>query len=64
MLMKEVKNSQLNYQLNNLLNNTKMRTGGFEQGRFDYVNYDVDKFSPYYFYAQGFNCYLLMAYKF
>lgn len=57
---------QLNFnlQLSNLLNNTKLRTGGFEQGRFDYVGYNVDKFPPYYFYAQGFNCYLLMSYRF
>lgn len=53
-----------NLQLSNLLNNRKLRTGGYEQGRFDYVNYDVDKFPANYFYAQGMNCYLLMSYRF
>jgi len=53
-----------NLQFCNLLNNTNLRTGGYEQGRFDYDNYDVDKYPAYYYYAQGFNCYLLMSYRF
>jgi hypothetical protein len=57
-------NLNFNLQLSNLLNNTGLRTGGFEQGRFDYTDYNVDKFPPYYYYAQGFNCYLLMSYRF
>lgn len=57
-------NLNFNLQFSNLLNNTKLRSGGYEQGRFDYTNYNVDKFPPYYYYAQGFNCYLMMAYRF
>lgn len=62
--LKNGHNLNFNLQLSNLLNNTKLRSGGYEQGRFDYTNYNVDKFPPYYYYAQGFNCYLLVAYKF
>jgi hypothetical protein len=53
-----------NLQFANLLNNTTLRTGGYQQGRFDYTNYNVDKFPSYYYYAQGFNCYFLVSYKF
>jgi len=62
--LKNGHNLNVNLQLCNLLNNTKLRSGGYEQGRFDYTNYDVNKFPPYYYYAQGFNCYLLMSYRF
>ena len=54
----------INLQVNNLLNNLKMKTGGYEQGRFDYVNYNVDKYPPYYYYAQGLNAFLMVAYRF
>jgi len=54
----------INLQLSNLLNNTNMRTGGYQQGRFDYTTLNVNKFPSYYYYAQGFNCYFLVAYKF
>lgn len=39
--------------INNILNNKGFRTGGFEQGRFDYEGYNVDRFPPRYFYAYG-----------
>lgn len=54
----------INLQLANVLNNTNMRTGGYQQGRFDYVGYNVNKFPNNYYYAQGFNCYFLVAYKY
>jgi hypothetical protein len=54
----------INFQFANILNNTSLRTGGYQQGRFDYTNYKLDKFPNNYYYAQGFNCYLLLAYKF
>jgi hypothetical protein len=54
----------INLQFQNLLNNTNLRTGGYQQGRFDYTNYDVNKYPSYYYYAQGFNCYFLVSYKF
>jgi hypothetical protein len=43
----------LNISINNILNNKDFRTGGFEQGRFDYEGFDVDRFPPRYFYAFG-----------
>jgi len=43
----------LTLSVNNILNNKGFRTGGFEQGRFDYEGYDVDRFPPRYFYAYG-----------
>lgn len=39
--------------INNILNNKGFRTGGFEQGRFDYEGYDIDRFPPRYFYSFG-----------
>jgi hypothetical protein len=54
----------INLQFSNILNNTNMRTGGYQQGRFDYTDYNLDKYPNYYYYAQGFNCYFLLAYKF
>ena len=39
--------------INNILNNKDFRTGGFEQGRFDYDGFDTDRFPPRYFYAFG-----------
>jgi len=54
----------INLQFCNILNNTKIKTGGYEQSRFDFKNYDVGKFPNKYYYAQGFNCFLLVGYKF
>ena len=54
----------INLQFCNILNNTKVKTGGYEQSRFDFKAYDVDKFSNRYYYAQGFNCFLMAAYRF
>jgi len=48
----------INLTVNNLLNNTDLRTGGFEQMRFDYINKDVDRFPPKYYYAYGRNFFL------
>lgn len=45
----------LNVSVSNLLNNTQFITGGFEQFRFDYVEKDVNKFPPRYFYGFGRN---------
>lgn len=43
----------LNISVNNLLNNTSFKTGGFEQLRFDYADKDINKFPPKYFYLYG-----------
>jgi hypothetical protein len=43
----------INFSVNNVLNNQDIITNGYEQMRFDYVNYNVSKFSPKYFYGLG-----------
>ena len=42
-----------NLSLNNLLNNRKIQTGGFQESKFDYTNYTTTKFPNRYWYAQG-----------
>ena len=54
----------LNLSLNNLLNNTHIQTGGYQQGRFDYKNYTTAKFPNKYYYAQGFRMYLNVGVRF
>ena len=61
----------INLSLNNLLNNTSMVTGGYQQSRLsrDTKSYGkpiqaVDKFPNRYYYAWGFNMFLNVAYKF
>lgn len=46
---------QLNLNLNvfNLLNNRNIMTNAYQQGRFDYTNYDAGKYPNKYQYAQG-----------
>ncbi|MBZ4189102.1 TonB-dependent receptor [Niabella beijingensis] len=46
-----------NIGINNLLNTQTMRSGGFEQLRFDAESRDVDRFPPKYYYAYGLNYY-------
>lgn len=41
--------------VNNILNNTNIVSGGFEQLRFDYQHINLDKFPPKLFYAYGLN---------
>jgi len=43
----------LNISVNNILNNTNIKTGGFEQLRFDMTTHDPDRFPPKYFYYYG-----------
>lgn len=54
----------LNIGINNLLNNQEIRTGGFEQMRFDFENKNVDKFPPKYFYGYGRNYFAMVSYRF
>lgn len=42
-----------NVSVNNVTNNRNIQTGGYQQGRFDYTNYNVRKFPTKYYYAQG-----------
>jgi hypothetical protein len=41
--------------VNNILNNTNIVSGGFEQLRFDYAEKNIDKFPAKKFYAYGTN---------
>jgi len=50
----------INLQLNNLLNNTDLKTGGYEWGG----RRDIDKFRNKYWYAQGINFFCTAALKF
>ena len=54
----------LNLSVNNILNNTTLRTGGYEQGRFDFEAYQVDKFPSKYYYSQGRNFFLNAGLRF
>lgn len=54
----------INFNINNILGNTRFVTGGFEQYRFDYQGKDVNRFPPRYFYAFGRNYSLNASYRF
>ena len=53
-----------NLNVNNVLNNRKIQTGGYQQGRFDYTNYTTTKFPNKYYYAQGIKIYFNVGLKF
>ncbi|MBO9618031.1 MAG: TonB-dependent receptor [Niabella sp.] len=53
-----------NLGVNNLLNNKSMRSGGFEQLRFDMESKDINKFPPKYYYAIGLNYYASVLLRF
>ena len=53
-----------NLSLNNLLNNTNIQTGGYQQGRFDYKNFTTSKYPNKYYYAQGFKMFLNVGVRF
>ncbi len=44
-----------NLGISNLLNNTNIITGGYEQLRFDFAGRNVNKFPPKYYYSYGLN---------
>lgn len=54
----------INLNVNNVLNNTSLKSGGYEQGRFDYDTYDVSQFPPRYYYSQGLNYFLNVNFRF
>ena len=43
----------ININVENILNNPKIQTGGYQQGRFDYTNLNLSKFPNKYYYGQG-----------
>ena len=42
-----------NLSVNNLLNNRNIQTGGFQESKLDYTDYNLNKFPNRYYYAQG-----------
>ena len=50
--------------VNNLLNNTDIRTGGFEQLRYDFSGNNPQRFPPKYFYGYGANYFINISLKF
>ena len=54
----------INVSLNNITNNRNLQTGGYEQGRFDFSNYDENKYPNKYYYAQGINVFANIGYRF
>ena len=53
-----------NVSVNNILNKTNIQTGGYQQSRFDYTNYSVDKYPNRYYYAQGIRIYANVGIRF
>jgi hypothetical protein len=53
----------INLSFSNILNNTNLKSGGFEQGRYDFETSNVDKFPPKYYYAQGLSFFLNIGLK-
>lgn len=53
-----------NVGVNNVLNNTNIVSGGFEQLRFDFQNKDVNKFPSKLFYAYGLNYFASIGIRF
>jgi len=54
----------INLQFNNILNNTNLKTGGYEYNRIDINDATSNRFPSYYYYAQGFNCFLNAGLRF
>ena len=52
--------------LNNILDNKDIQTGGYQQGRIDTKDYTntANKFPNKYYYAQGFKMFLNLGLKF
>jgi len=48
----------VNFSVTNILNNTNIQSGGFEQNRFDFETKDISKFPPKYYYYYGRTFYL------
>jgi len=52
----------INLSVNNILNNTSIVTGGYEQYRYD--RFDIDKFANKYYYMYGTSYYLNVSFRF
>ncbi len=53
-----------NLSINNLLNNRNIQTGGWQEGKFDYTNYNVNKFPNKIWYAQGIRVFFNVGIRF
>ncbi len=54
----------INLNVNNLLDKTDLKTGGYEQGRFDYESYDITEFPSRYYYSYGRNFFFNVGFRF
>lgn len=54
----------VNAGISNILNNKNIVTGGYEQMRFDFATYNVQKYPNKYFYAYGINYYISATLRF
>ena len=54
----------INLNVNNLLNNRNIQTGGWQEGKFDYTDYNVNKFPNKIWYAQGIRVFLNLGIRF
>lgn len=54
----------INLNLSNILDNKNIQTGGYQQGRFDYTNYNTSRYPNKYYYAQGFKMFLNVGLRF
>lgn len=57
-------NININFSISNILDNTELATGGYEQLRYDYTTYNVDKFPPKIFYGLGRTFFLNLGIRF
>ncbi|MDE5843558.1 MAG: hypothetical protein K2H35_07485, partial [Muribaculaceae bacterium] len=53
-----------NLNVNNLLNNRNIMTGGFQESKLDYTNYSLTKFPNRYYYAQGIRIFFNVGIRF
>lgn len=54
----------INVAVNNILNNRGLQSGGFEQGRFDFAEYNSNKYPDKFYYVQGINVFANIGFKF
>jgi GH18 family chitinase len=54
----------LNLNIDNLLNNCNIMTYGYQQGRFDYTDYNANKYPNRYYYAQGIKIFFNVGVRF
>ena len=54
----------VNLNVDNILNNRNIQTSGYQQGRFDYTNFNIGKYPNKYYYAQGIKVYLNLGIRF